>query len=160
LYLRIFTGRKFRIAAIAVMGLCVAYTLAAVLLTVFACNPIRKSWDKELPGNCVESIKIWYCNLGGETIDKRIVTDNSTATSILNIITDIMIICLPMYEIRRLQLPWSKKLLLCLLFSLGIFVIACTIVRMITVSPKTTAADQTCQLMTNPSPATSGSPAN
>ena len=55
-----------------------------------------------------------------------------------------MIILLPINEIRRLQLPNIKKVLLCMLFSLGIFVIACTVVRMVTVSPQTTAEDQTC----------------
>ncbi|KAL7793847.1 hypothetical protein V8C37DRAFT_401700 [Trichoderma ceciliae] len=125
LYLRIFPARKFRIGVLCVMAITVAYTLAAVLMTIFACNPIRKSWIKTLPGVCVNSISIWY------------------STSVLNIVTDILIIGLPINEIRRLQLPLAKKLLLCALFSLGIFVIACTVIRMITVSPQTTASDQT-----------------
>ena len=61
LYLRIFPDRKFRIAVITVMAVTATYTLAAVLLTVFGCNPIRKSWNKELPGYCIPSINIWYC---------------------------------------------------------------------------------------------------
>ncbi|PTB63167.1 hypothetical protein BBK36DRAFT_7775 [Trichoderma citrinoviride] len=125
LYLRIFPGRKFRIAVISVMAITVAYTLAAVLLTVFACKPIEKSWRKTLPGVCVNSISIWY------------------STSVLNIVTDMLIIGLPVNEIRRLQLPLARKLLFCALFSLGVFVIACTVIRMITVSPQTTASDQT-----------------
>ncbi|PNP57416.1 hypothetical protein THARTR1_02413 [Trichoderma harzianum] len=125
LYLRIFPDRKFRLAVVSVMAVTAAYTLAAVLMTIFACNPIEKSWNKPLPGKCVNSISIWY------------------STSVLNIVTDILIIGLPINEIRRLQLPLVKKLLLCALFSLGIFVIACTVIRMITVSPQTTASDQT-----------------
>ncbi|KAJ4859624.1 hypothetical protein T069G_04612 [Trichoderma breve] len=125
LYLRIFPDRKFRMAVISVMAVTAAYTLAAVLMTIFACNPIEKSWNKPLPGKCVNSISIWY------------------STSVLNIVTDMLIIGLPINEIRRLQLPLVKKLLLCALFSLGIFVIACTVIRMITVSPQTTASDQT-----------------
>ncbi|RFU75018.1 hypothetical protein TARUN_7223 [Trichoderma arundinaceum] len=135
LYLRIFPGSKFRIAVLSVMAITIAYTLAAVLMTVFACNPIEKSWDKVLPGKCVNSISIWYSFADLFSLPK--------ATSVLNIVTDIMIIGLPLNEIRRLQLPLVKKLLLCALFSLGIFVIACTVIRMITVSPQTTASDQT-----------------
>lgn len=67
LYLRIFPDRKFRMAVVSVMAVTAAYTLAAVLMTVFACNPIEKSWNKPLPGKCVNSISIWYCEL--ETID-------------------------------------------------------------------------------------------
>jgi hypothetical protein len=61
LYLRIFPGHKFRIAVITVVGVTVAYTFAAVLMTVFACKPIEKAWRKTLPGVCVNSISIWYC---------------------------------------------------------------------------------------------------
>ncbi|KAL6862266.1 hypothetical protein J3F83DRAFT_745619 [Trichoderma novae-zelandiae] len=125
LYLRIFPDRKFRIAVISVMAITTAYTLAAVLMTIFACKPIEKSWRKTLPGVCVNSISIWY------------------STSVLNIVTDVLIIGLPLNEIRRLQLRLARKLLLCALFSLGVFVIACTVIRMITVSPQTTASDQT-----------------
>jgi hypothetical protein len=163
LYLRIFPARKFRLAVVSVMGLTVAYTLAAVLMTIFACKPISKSWNKTLPGVCVNSISIWYCKWKGrekkERGEEKRVHSNRfwqllnladclfllKATSVLNIVTDTLIIGLPINEIRRLQLPMVKKLLLCGLFSLGTFVIACTIIRMITVSPQTTAQDQTCQ---------------
>jgi hypothetical protein len=67
------------------------------------------------------------------------------ATSIMIIITDVMIILLPLNQIRQLQLPLYRKILLSGVFSLGIFVIACTVVRMCTVSPTTTAQDQICK---------------
>lgn len=61
------------------------------------------------------------------------------------IITDVLIILLPLNQIRHLQLPLTRKILLSGVFSLGIFVIVCTIVRMCTVSPTTTAQDQICK---------------
>ncbi|KAF7943944.1 hypothetical protein EAE96_010358 [Botrytis aclada] len=57
------------------------------------------------------------------------------------IVTDLMIIVLPIYQIRRLQLPLSQKFGLVLMFSLGFFVIACTVVRMAIVGPAITATD-------------------
>lgn len=69
-----------------------------------------------------------------------------------------MIIGLPINEIRGLQLPLFKKVLLGCLFSLGVFVIACTVIRMITVSPQTTASDQTCQFSRCQMPYLSRSP--
>jgi magnesium-transporting ATPase (P-type) len=74
MYLRIFPNRKFRIAVIAVMGITIVYTIAAVLLTVFACNPIDKSWNKALPGTCVDSRRIWYCKWWTTRKDPRVVT--------------------------------------------------------------------------------------
>ena len=38
LYLRIFTARPFRIGAWAVLAVVVAYSLAAVLMTVLSCR--------------------------------------------------------------------------------------------------------------------------
>ncbi|KAH8660195.1 hypothetical protein BX600DRAFT_467390 [Xylariales sp. PMI_506] len=124
LYLRIFPTRKFRIAVFVVVGITIAYTLAAVLVTVFSCNPIEKAWAKSMDGVCLNSRAIWY------------------STSIMTILTDLMIIALPIFEIRKLHLPTIKKVMLSGLFSLGLFVIACTIIRMISVSPQTTASDQ------------------
>jgi hypothetical protein len=61
MYLRIFPGHKFRVAVLSVMAITVTYTLVAVLLTVFSCNPIDKAWNKKLPGTCLPSRSIWYC---------------------------------------------------------------------------------------------------
>ena len=65
--------------------------------------------------------------------------------SILNIVSDVIIVGLPINEIRRLQLKPVKKVLLCLLFSLGIFVITCNIIRLVTLAPSTVLTDPTCQ---------------
>ncbi len=154
MYQRIFPDRKFRVAVMIVMGITIAYTIAAVLLTIFACNPISKAWVKTLPGTCVDSRTIWYCEyrkrhsrqqLGTLSPPRAVADQLLIATSVLNIVTDLMIIALPINQIRNLQLPLVKKILLLCLFSLGTFVIACTIIRMITVSPQTTATDQTCK---------------
>ncbi|KAK6595918.1 integral membrane protein [Botrytis cinerea] len=85
--------------------------------------PIEKSWNKALPGSCIQIGNVWY------------------STSVMAIVTDLIIIVLPIYQIRRLQLPLSQKFGLILMFSLGFFVIACTVVRMATVGPAITATD-------------------
>lgn len=127
LYLRIFPGRKFHYAVYTVMAVTIAYTTTAVFVTIFACHPISKSWNKSLDGTCLSSRSIWY------------------GTSIMIILTDFFIIILPINEIRNLKLRLFKKVLLACLFSLGIFVIICTVIRMVTVSPRTTAGDQICK---------------
>ncbi|KAM3074351.1 hypothetical protein ACMFMG_002840 [Clarireedia jacksonii] len=122
-YLRLFPTKSFKIATYIVGAVCVAYAFAAVCETIWSCNPIAKSWDKSLPGKCIPIGNVWY------------------STSVLSIATDMAIIILPIYQIRRLQLPMSQKVGLCLLFSLGLFVVACTIVRMATVGPAVSAKD-------------------
>jgi hypothetical protein len=63
MYLRIFPAKRFRLAVYIVIGFTVTYTLVAVLLTVFSCNPIDKAWNKTEPGTCIDSRTIWYCML-------------------------------------------------------------------------------------------------
>ncbi|TGO08978.1 hypothetical protein BTUL_0184g00250 [Botrytis tulipae] len=122
-YLRIFPSKNFRIATFVTIGIVIAYSIAAVSATIWSCNPIEKSWNKALPGSCIQIGNVWY------------------STSVMAIVTDLIIIVLPIYQIRRLQLPLSQKFGLVLMFSLGFFVIACTVVRMATVGPAITATD-------------------
>jgi hypothetical protein len=72
------------------------------MLTIsFLGSPIERSWNKALPGKCIQIGDVWY------------------STSVMAIVTDLAIIILPIYEIRRLQLPILQKLALCVMFSLG-----------------------------------------
>ncbi|KAL9105534.1 MAG: hypothetical protein Q9227_009308 [Pyrenula ochraceoflavens] len=86
-------------------------------------SPIEKAWDKKLDGHCISIGGVWYGN------------------SVMTILTDLAIIILPVREILRLNMPMAQKLGLAMLFSLGFFVMACTIVRMITVGPAITKTD-------------------
>ncbi|TEY37398.1 hypothetical protein BOTCAL_0521g00030 [Botryotinia calthae] len=122
-YLRIFPSKNFKIATFVTIGIVIVYSIAAVSATIWSCNPIEKSWNKALPGSCIQIGNVWY------------------STSVMAIVTDLIIIVLPIYQIRRLQLPLSQKFGLVLMFSLGFFVIACTVVRMATVGPAITATD-------------------
>ncbi|PQE07758.1 integral membrane protein [Rutstroemia sp. NJR-2017a BVV2] len=101
-YLRLFPTKSFKIATYIIGAVCIAYAFAAVCETIWSCNPIAKSWDKSLDGKCIPIGNVWY------------------STSVLSIVTDMAIIILPIYQIRRLQLPMSQKVGLCLLFSLGL----------------------------------------
>jgi hypothetical protein len=122
-YIRIFPSQNFKRAVSALGGITVAYSFASVCCTIWQCDPIAKTWNKKLDGHCLEIGEVWY------------------STSVMAIVTDLAIIILPVYQIRRLQMPLFQKLALCLMFSLGIFVIACTVVRMAVVGPAITALD-------------------
>jgi hypothetical protein len=64
-------------------------------------SPIAKSWDKSLAGKCIQIGDVWY------------------STSVMAIVTDLAIILLPIYQLKRLQLPMGQKIGLSLMFSLG-----------------------------------------
>ncbi|KIW29238.1 uncharacterized protein PV07_05063 [Cladophialophora immunda] len=126
LYLRIFSSsRNFRIAAFVVMFICAGTAIGTIIPTIFACHPIQKAWTPTLPGKCIWTPGIWY------------------SSSSINIATDVMIIALPIIQIRSLKLPKAQKLGLALLFSLGLFIIATCVVRIATLGPAATAKDST-----------------
>ncbi|KAK5107610.1 hypothetical protein LTR62_000945 [Meristemomyces frigidus] len=133
LYLRIFPSKQFKYTIWAFCVFVVAYCLAAILPSIFQCrpvltlplyqctltdsSPIDKAWNKKLAGHCIKTIQIWYVN------------------STMTLIADAILIALPINNIIRLQLPKAQRLALVFVFSLGIFVMATTIVRLVSLNP-------------------------
>ena len=75
--------------------------ISTSLVGIFACHPIRYSWDKTIDGECVQTIPWWF------------------AYAALNISTDIIILALPMPLIKGLmQITKRQKYIL-----MGVFVV-------------------------------------
>ena len=116
LYRRLFerAGRAFNIALYTLMALIAAYYSAAVLTTLFECTPIAKAYEKSLPGYCIDSGTFFFTNAG------------------FNIATDIAIMVLPLPVIRSLHLPNRQKVILSLVFAVGLLATATSIYRLFT----------------------------
>ncbi|MCJ1481570.1 hypothetical protein MMC06_001729 [Schaereria dolodes] len=89
------------------------------------CQPLARVWNKSIPGSCLDLTAFWYAN---------------AAASIL---TDLVILALPMPKIKALQLPIRQKVGLFMVFALGGFVCVTSILRMITLNPASKSTDQT-----------------
>lgn len=87
------------------MGICVTYGVSFVLATTFQCSPIPYSWkqlDDNYPGSCNNiHIQGWM-------------------SAIFNIVIDLIILILPLKELYALQTTLKKKLMVMVMFSLGI----------------------------------------
>ena len=105
-YLRIFPTRSFRIACFVVMAIVVSWSLGAIFATIFQCIPIAASWNKEISGNCVNSDATWF------------------SYAVINILTDVIVLALPIPLVLRLHLSLRNRLLLC-----GIFLLGCLYVQ-------------------------------
>lgn len=102
LYRRLFPQRNIGIAIYILMGLLIAQTLSIVVATLAACRPFAANWDPTLPGAvCInkEALFIWG--------------------SFPNIVTDIMILILPLRIIWNLQISKRLKVGLMLTFMVG-----------------------------------------
>ncbi|KAK7413377.1 hypothetical protein QQX98_007754 [Neonectria punicea] len=111
LYLRLFVTRTFRMACYIVMGIIVAWTIGGVCATIWQCVPIEGAWNKSVDAVCIDSNKFWV------------------AYAVTNIITDIMVLTLPIPSIMALQMNMRQRLLLCGVFLIGGFVTVASILR-------------------------------
>lgn len=91
--------------------------LSIVLVATFQCIPVRASFDIEAAKNAKCIAKHAYFLTNG----------------IPNIITDALILCLPILEIRRLQVKTSQRLAIAAAFLLGILVVIASICRLVSV---------------------------
>lgn len=98
-----------------ILGLVsLSWCLAVVLVTIFQCSPQWKVFDPlgPTPGHCIEDTKFFVAN------------------SIPNIITDILIMGLPTYQIWKLRLPPSQKVAVAAVFLVGAGATTMSIVRL------------------------------
>ncbi|KAF4628473.1 hypothetical protein G7Y89_g9676 [Cudoniella acicularis] len=102
-YLRIFPGSRFRlITKIAIVA--VSCTLISFVFAVaFQCIPVRAVWDLSVNGKCI--------GLNGMVF----------AGGAIAIFEDIVIILLPIPQLKSLQLSLRKRIALILMFALGSF---------------------------------------
>ncbi|KAL8898007.1 MAG: hypothetical protein Q9207_006914 [Kuettlingeria erythrocarpa] len=97
------------------MLLCVLSVALGVVSTfgaAFQCTPVAFLWDRSIPG--------------GHCID---FSAFSRFTSIMNIVTDILILAMPIPIVWSLHLDKSKKIGVCAVFLLGGFVCLTSIIR-------------------------------
>lgn len=103
-YHRVFRVRKIHKPVLVIGVLIGCWTLSQLLTVIFSCSPIRKFWDRDMPGTCIPNLPLWYINAAG------------------NVATDLAIFVLPLPVLKNLNLPRPQKILLMGIFSLGLFV--------------------------------------
>lgn len=95
-------SRLFRSVAFCVMGLVGLFGMSVLLSTFLNCRPFAKTWNPMLPGHCGSN------------------TGQVLATSIVNVVIDLIIIVLPMPMIWSLQMAQGRKLALTVTFGMGL----------------------------------------
>ena len=78
-----------------------AFYLAYLFVDIFQCVPRRKIWDPTVPGKCI-SVHVLLIAPAG-----------------INIVSDCLILVLPIYLISRLQMTLKNKLAIVAIFSSG-----------------------------------------
>ncbi|KAL1874720.1 hypothetical protein Plec18167_005956 [Paecilomyces lecythidis] len=115
MYCRVFALRRFRVGAWVIGIITCFWTLIFVFLILFQCSPIQKAWNPLLPGRC------W--NMRGTFI----------GNAVPNIITDVAIILMPVYNVWKLHIRMVQRISLLGIFFLGCFVVVASIYRLVQV---------------------------
>lgn len=110
-YLRLSPDRKFRILVFTVMSMCSILAVSWVLVVLFGCNPIPKSWSFWMVGTCYDHTSFYR------------------ATGIINIILDFVLFLLPYQVLKKLQIAHKQKIALWVLLSVGILVLITSVIR-------------------------------
>lgn len=101
-YLRFSIERAFRFAVYFVMLVTVGYTLPNAILALYACRPMSAYWDFTVQKeHCVN-------------LDATFHTANT-----LNMVTDFAILLLPIWMLRPMRVPLSKKIGVSLILMAG-----------------------------------------
>lgn len=101
MYYRIFHFPYFKRLVICAGTFVVLWAFTVSFLFTFICVPVQKLWKPDLEGHCVSELGVWLANASS------------------TIFSDIMILCLPIPQIWKLNLKKSEKIGLTFLFSLG-----------------------------------------
>lgn len=101
LYRRILQDRLYRLAIWTLLTVVSLFAFATCVAGVFQCLPIDKAWYKSKKGHCYNLVDAWYTN------------------AVFSIVTDIVILLLPMHMVYKLQMDRRRKLLLYAMFGLG-----------------------------------------
>jgi len=89
------------------MAVVVAYGVVSILATIFQCQPLHKAYEAKVQGHCIDLVASWY------------------ATAAFTMITDFLILIMPMPLIRSLKLPRAQRIGLMVVFALGGLYVLC-----------------------------------
>ncbi|KAF2865698.1 hypothetical protein BDV95DRAFT_599405 [Massariosphaeria phaeospora] len=113
-----FYWKLFRVTArvpiLIVASICAIWLIAFTFVFIFACDPVRASWDITIgpTAKCID-IKTLY-----------------VAAAIPNVLTDVLLILLPLPYVWRLHAPIAQRIVLVFVFLLGAFIVVVSGIRL------------------------------
>ncbi|KAH1544943.1 hypothetical protein KXV92_003685 [Aspergillus fumigatus] len=127
LYIRLFVHQWFLRTCWVWIAIIVSFTIGTVFSSIFQCTPVQWAFNKSLPdrGTCINMTAFWYANAA------------------FNILTDLVLIALPIPVVLKLQLPPKSKIALCGIFAVGLFTCITSVLRITTLNVATNHLDTT-----------------
>ncbi|KAH8888073.1 hypothetical protein GQ53DRAFT_826637 [Thozetella sp. PMI_491] len=124
-------NRPFRIAVYTVLFVITGYSLNAGFSFLYLCNPIHKLWDGSAEGTCVDLYTAFL------------------VSSVLNAVTDVIILLLPIWLLWPLRVKITQKILVALVLMPGGFVCAVSFLRLASIPDGANDPDTTWRYCDN-----------
>ncbi|KAF3771304.1 hypothetical protein M406DRAFT_231203, partial [Cryphonectria parasitica EP155] len=112
LYVKVFPLSRLTVASKITCAFVGLLALSAVLCTLLICQPIQHNWYLDIPGHC-GSQKAVFGIYG-----------------VLNLVTDLMVLALPIPSLTGLKLPFLRKAGLVATFAVGFLTCIASVVRL------------------------------
>ncbi|KAI1855636.1 hypothetical protein JX266_000501 [Neoarthrinium moseri] len=116
LYQRIFSlgaARWFRLTVKGFIGLSFVMAILFTFLILFQCWPVQAAWDLTIPdAKCLNFAPLLF------------------AGSLAGILTDIILILLPITELRKLQISGKKRIGVSIMFAIALLGVVASVVRL------------------------------
>lgn len=100
-YRRVFPQKWFHNLVWVMFAIVVAYNLSCFFATIMQCMPVAHQWDPTKPAYCIDYFAV------------------VVYSGVLNVVTDFIILGMPIPLIRNLQVSKSKRRELMIVFSWG-----------------------------------------
>jgi hypothetical protein len=102
-YLRIFPAKAAQITVWLAFAFTIAYSLSSVLVNIFACSPVKASWDlaASATATCIDRPVFYFAQAG------------------LGIATDVITVGIPIPWLRTLRLPTRQKMGAAIMLMMG-----------------------------------------
>ncbi|GIK05409.1 hypothetical protein Aspvir_009518 [Aspergillus viridinutans] len=113
LYKRLFSVPRMIIFANAIAAFVILWALSIFLVGALMCLPVQKFWKPSIEGSCIDSAKFYY----GQQIP--------------NILTDLIILIMPLKVVWDLPISKTQRLLLSGVFMVGGLTLIFDIVRLV-----------------------------
>ncbi|KAF3768488.1 hypothetical protein M406DRAFT_239823, partial [Cryphonectria parasitica EP155] len=112
LYMRVFTARWFHLVCYGCLCYCGLSVISFTFVIAFQCRPVEAIWNHFIVGQCLDVNAIGY------------------AGAVLSIVEDIVLVLLPIPELRKLQISARQRIGVGLMFGLASFATVTSMIRL------------------------------
>ncbi|KAM0818423.1 putative Extracellular membrane protein CFEM domain-containing protein [Seiridium cardinale] len=112
LFIRLFPARWIRLTLKIFITFMLGHGTIFIMVIIFQCWPIYSIWDKNVPGHCVDITIVGFVGAG------------------ISIVEDIILIILPVAELRKLQVTTRQRVVLFAIFAIASFAMVTSMIRL------------------------------